>query len=143
MSVQYRVPAYTSKFIDANGVMNKDWYMYLAGLAGTVKQAIRRLVPGSVLTGSVATYYTASNVAATITAANLTNSTGGPISATVYLVPAGQTAGPAYLFISAHSVAAGGSYQCPEIVGQVLERGGTIQAFGSGLTFSVSGTEVS
>ena len=143
MSVQYRIPAFTAKVLDAAGNMSKDWYLYLAGLASGASGAARALVPGVTLTGSVASYYTANNVAATITAANLSNPTGSSISASIYLVASGQSPNPSNLLISGHSIGSGGSYQCPELIGQVLARGGSIQAVGSGLSFSVSGTEAS
>jgi hypothetical protein len=104
---------------------------------------IKRLVSGSALTGGAATYYTAQPLTrARITAATLTNTTGAPIQATVYLVPSGGVAGAANTVISTKTIAPGETYHCPELVNQVIEPSGTIQALGNGLTFVVSGVEI-
>src|SRR5688572_161067 len=100
----------------------------------------KRLVSGSQLTGSAATYYTAPSLTkARIQAAALTNTTGGAVACTVYLVPSGGSAGATNTFISARSIAAGETYPCPELINQVIEAGGTIQALGLNVTLAVSG----
>lgn len=136
-----RIPNVTSKILMPDGTMNRDWYQYLQLLGQGITKPTVRLINGSVLTGSIATYYTSpTNTAATITAATLTNTTAGTVSVSVYLVPQGGTAGPSNILISAHSITAGNSYTCPELINQVVERGGAIQAVGNGVTFVVSGT---
>lgn len=104
---------------------------------------IKRMVSGSQLTGVVAGYYTTpANTKAAIKSAALTNTTGGAAVCTVYLVPSGGTPGASNTFISARSVAPNETYTCPELINQVLEAGGTIQAFGLDVTLAVSGAEV-
>lgn len=103
----------------------------------------RSLVPGSLLTGSAAVYYTAgTGVRAIIKSASVINTTGGTVAVTVYKVPNAGSPGASNTIISARNVAAGETYNCPELVNHVVDSGGTLQAFGSGLTFAVSGAEV-
>lgn len=103
------------------------------------------LVPGSVLTNSTATYYTGTNVTATIRNATVTNPTGGAVTVTLYIVPSGGSAAASNEKIAARSVAAGETYLCPELIGANVAVGGTIQAVASAntsLTLMVSGYEV-
>ena len=62
------------------------------------------------------------------------------------LVTSGDTAGNQNLILKAKSLAAGETYTCPEIVGQVLEPGGfisTIAGAATSITIRASGREVS
>jgi hypothetical protein len=103
----------------------------------------KRLVAGSVLTGSAVTYYTAPTATRAIPrSAQLVNTTASAVSCTVYVVPSGGTAGAANTVISGKSIAAGETYNCPELVNQVLEPGSTLQALGNGVTLAVSGVEI-
>lgn len=106
----------------------------------------KRLVSGSQLTASAATYYTApASTKAVIKAASITNTTASPATATVYLVPSGDTAGATNEVIAAKSIAPGETYNCPELVNQVIEAAGTLQALSgtpSALTLVVSGSEI-
>lgn len=106
---------------------------------------LKNLVPGSQLTTGALTYYTATNLAASITNATITNTTGGAVTATVYIIPSGGTAGATNVKISARSIAAGETYLCPELIGADVMSGGIIQALassGSALTLMISGLEV-
>ncbi len=106
----------------------------------------KKLVASQQLTGSNATYYTATNVYTIIDSAYLCNTTGGAVTATIDLVDSGGTAGVSERCISARSIAAGETYPCPELVGQILNPGDTIQGLASAatsITFRVSGREVS
>lgn len=76
-----------------------------------------------------------------IKSAVLTNSTAAPVAASVYMVPAGASAGVANIVISAHSIAPGESYPCPELISQGLNAGGFIAASGLGLTFKFTATD--
>lgn len=100
----------------------------------------RRLVT-TALTGSAAVVYTAGS-RCTISAATLCNSTGGAVSCSLWLVPAGGAAGAGNVVLSAQSVAAGATRVCAELVGQSLEPGGQIVALGAGVALVVSGNEV-
>lgn len=104
----------------------------------------KRLVPGSQLTTSAATYYTATGVKARIDAMALTNTSAGAVTATVHLVPSGGSAGASNCILSARSLAAGETYVVPGALGQWVETGGTIQALASGatsITLVASGVE--
>ena len=103
----------------------------------------KRLVYGAVMTGSAAVYYTAgATTKAVIKSATITNTTAGAVPATVHIVPVAGTAGAATAAISLRSVAANETYNCPELVNQVIEAGGMVQALGSGLTLMMSGVEI-
>ena len=105
----------------------------------------KRLVDGSQLTASAATYYTApANTLATISACTLTNTTAGAITATVYLVASGGTAGVTNCILSARNLAAGESFNVGSAIGQTLAAGGTLQALassGTSITLVASGYE--
>lgn len=106
----------------------------------------RRMVSGSQLTTSAATYYTATNVKAQIQALTLTNTSAGAVTVTVYLVPDGGTAGDSNTVLDTKSINAGESYKVIEAIGQWLEAGGTIQALASSataITLVASGIEYS
>jgi hypothetical protein len=76
-----------------------------------------------------------------IKAASAINTTAAPIALSVYLVPALGIAGPANSLISARSIGPGESYQCPELVNQGLNPGGSLQALGNGLTFKYTAVD--
>lgn len=104
----------------------------------------KRLVEGSILSASAATYYTATNVKARIDAFALTNTTAGAVTATVNLVPSAGTAGASNCVLSAQSIAAGATLIVPGAIGQWLEAGDTIQASASAatsITLVASGVE--
>lgn len=105
----------------------------------------RKLVAAQQLTGSNATYYTATNVRTVIDKCTVTNTTAGAVTLTLDIVDAGGSAGATERIISAKSIAAGETYRCPEMVGHVLENGDTIQGLASAatsLTIRVSGREI-
>lgn len=103
----------------------------------------KRLVNGSQLTGAAATYYTApASTKAVVKSCAICNTTAGAIAVTVYLVPSGGTAGVTNAVISGLSVAANATYACPELVNQVIEAAGTLQALGANLTIVASGMEL-
>lgn len=95
----------------------------------------QRLVSGVQLTASAATYYTApANTLTTVSACTLTNTTAGAVTATVYLVPNGGTAGVTNIILSAKIIAAGESYNVMPAIGQTILSGGTIQALAGAAT---------
>ncbi len=104
------------------------------------------LIASQQLTGSNATYYTATNVRTIIDKMTLCNTTAGAITATIDLVDSGGSAGATERIISARSIAAGETYTCPEAVGHILNPGDTIQGLASSatsITIRASGREVS
>lgn len=77
-----------------------------------------------------------------IRAATICNGTAGPIAASVYLVPAAGNPDATNIMISARTIAPGESYLCPELIGQGLNPGGSVQALGAGLTFKYSANDI-
>ena len=95
----------------------------------------RRIIAGSQLTASAATYYTApTNTRCVIKRLSLTNTTAGAVTATIYLVPSGGSAGATNTLTSARTLAAGETWDCVSAEGHVLEAGGTVQALASAIT---------
>lgn len=108
---------------------------------------LKKLVPGSELTASAATYYTCpTGTRAKITHATATNHhASNGITMTVYLVPVGGSADDNTMVIDAMPVGPKETLTLSEIIGHVLEAGGTIQALAgsaSEVAFHVSGAEV-
>ena len=103
----------------------------------------KRLINGSTLTGSAATYYTAPDSTKTvIKKLPIVNTTAGAVACTIYLVVSGGTAGSTNTIAYSKSVAAGETWSCPDAENMVLEAGGTIQALGTGLTIMASGIQI-
>lgn len=75
-----------------------------------------------------------------ITAASITNTTGGAIQATVNFAPASGT-GTSNTLISGRPIAAGETYPCPELIGQGVNAGGAVWAMGNGLSFKYAAKE--
>lgn len=99
----------------------------------------RRIIEGSQLTGSAATYYTApAATRARIRKLTFCNTTVGAVAVTVYLIPSGGSAGAANTLWSAKSLAPGETKECYEAQGHVLETGDFIQALG--LNVTIQGT---
>lgn len=106
----------------------------------------QRFVAGSQLTASAATYYTApANTKAIIQHMALTNTTAGAVTATVHIISTGSTESASNMVISARTIAAGETYNCPEAIGAVILATGTIRALaGSATSISIqaSGVEI-
>lgn len=107
----------------------------------------KRLVSGSQLTTSIATYGTAvgANRRQRIDKCTITNTTGTARYVDLHLVPSGGSADATNQVIDGKVIAAGETYACgDEVVGHWLEPGGTIQALAeaaTALTLMVSGVE--
>jgi len=108
---------------------------------------VKRFSPStSQLTTSASTIYTATGLRAQVLAATVTNTSGGAVSVTIYLVPNGQSAGDANTLVKARSLNAGESYKVIELVGQAMNAGDTIQALASAntaISMMVGGAEYS
>jgi len=77
-----------------------------------------------------------------IKSASLTNTTAAPVAASVNLVPLAGTATAANTFISLRPIAAGETYNCPELIGKGLNPGGFVQALGLGVSFAYSASDI-
>lgn len=106
----------------------------------------KRLVSGSQLTTSAATYYTApASTKTRISAFTATNTTAGAVTVTVYLVPSGGSADNTNKVADVVSLAANETKAITGAIGHVLEAAGTIQALASANTsinIVVSGYEI-
>lgn len=105
----------------------------------------KALVQSKFLESVQTSQYAATGVKAIIDKCTVFNGTAGAVAFGANLVNSGGTAGSSNLFIS-RLIQVGEEYECPELVGQVLEQGGflsTIAGSPSSLTFRVSGREIS
>jgi hypothetical protein len=101
------------------------------------------LIAPQQLTNAVASYYTSTNIKTRIDKLSITNPTGSAATATLYLVPAAGAANAGTTITSAKSVAPGETWNCPDMVSQILLAGGTIQAVASvGATLTISSAGV-
>jgi len=107
----------------------------------------KALFEGTALTTSNVDLYTSpTNVKTSIQSANLVNTTAGAVIAYVYLIESGGTASAANAAICALSLGGNATYQCPELVNQVMESGDKITAHASAnasISFRASGAQVS
>lgn len=106
----------------------------------------KRLVDGSQLTTSAATYYTCPTLTrARIATFAATNTSGGAVTISVHLVPSAGSATDSNIVADEISLAAKETKSISGAIGQVLEAGGTIQALASANTainIVVSGYEI-
>jgi len=90
---------------------------------------------------SAVTLYTARNVFTIVDKLTLTNTSNIAQSVTIYLPNSGGTFGNNNAVLFQRGIAPTETYQCPEIVGQVILSGGTLVASASqGGTIVISGT---
>ena len=102
----------------------------------------KALITSQQITNAAVTYYTSTNIVTIVDSFKLVNTTGGAVTATVSI---GANAASTQM-IAARSLAAGETYNCPEMVGQILNSGELIQALasaGSSITIRASGRTVS
>lgn len=106
----------------------------------------KRIVSGSQLTTSAATYYTCPTLTrCRIAAFTATNTSGSAATVTVYLVPSGDSAADTNIVAKAISLAASETKSISGAIGQVIESGGTLQALasaGTAIGIVVSGYEI-
>jgi hypothetical protein len=91
------------------------------------------------------TQYTASGVKTIIDKFTATNGSGSAATLAVNIVASGGAAGATNLILSPKSIAAGETYTCPELVGQILSAGDFISTnagTASAIVIRISGREV-
>ena len=86
------------------------------------------------IAASATTYYTSTNCRTRIDKVTVCNTTAGTLTFTMYKIPSGGTASATNTVISAHSILAGETYTCPELVGHWLAPSDFIQALASSAT---------
>ena len=101
------------------------------------------LVQNTALPGAVAAQYTAPTGKATlISHAVFTNTTAGTLTVTAHIVPSGASVLASTKVLDAYSLTAHTAYASPEVAGNVLNAGDTLQCFCSsanGVTLNASG----
>jgi hypothetical protein len=80
------------------------------------------------LAQSAATLYTARNVFTIVDKLTLTNTSNIAQSVTIYMPNPGGVFGNNNAVLFQRGIAPAETYQCPEIVGQVIQQGGTLVA---------------
>ena len=106
---------------------------------------IKNIIPPKQALAVQTDQYTATNCKCIIDKFTVTNTSAANVTFSVNLVASGETAGDANLVLKAKTVVPNETYTCPELVGQVLEAGGTISTIAgaaASLTISASGREV-
>jgi hypothetical protein len=106
---------------------------------------IKNIIPRKQALAAQTDQYTATNCKCIIDKFTVTNTSTANVTFSVNLVASGGTAGDANLVLKAKTVVPNETYTCPELVGQVLEAGGTISTIAgaaTSLTISASGREV-
>lgn len=99
----------------------------------------KALFEGTALTTTNATLYTSpANTKTSIQSASFVNISATASVMYLYLVESGGTANAANAAICALSIASGATYQCPELINQILEAGDIISARASANS-SISG----
>ena len=106
----------------------------------------KNLIPGKLIEASQTAQYTAINVKAIIDKFTVANTTTDNVSFSVNLVLSAGTASADNIVIDTRTIAAGETYMCPEVVGQIIEANGflsTLASAASSLTIRMSGREIS
>ncbi len=93
----------------------------------------KNIVDGVILESSLDTIYTVTNnlLRTKIDSIAFTNFSSANALLTVQIVSSDSTSGNGKLLIKEHEIRAGDTYLAPELNGQGIEEGGTIQAFSS------------
>lgn len=105
----------------------------------------RELIPAKLVENTLTTQFTATAATAVVQVFTVTNITAAVQTISVHLVAGGDTAGTANKVIDARRIAAGETYDFPELAGHVLEAGSsmaTIASAGSSIVLRVSGIEI-
>lgn len=96
---------------------------------------------GAVLGAALATQGSVVPLSTTriIRSATLVNTTAAPVVCSVQVLDAAAASHPK---ISARAIAAGETYNCPELVGKGINAGGALQAMGLGVSFDYTATDI-
>lgn len=106
---------------------------------------VRNIIPRKSAEAAQTTQYTAVNCRCIVDKCTVTNTGAVPVPFSANLVAAAGSPGAANLVLAPKSIAAGETYHCPELTGQVLENGGmlsTLAGTAGVLTISATGREI-
>lgn len=103
------------------------------------------LVQGKRVENAPTAQYTATNLRAIVDGALCTNTTAGAVLLDLWLVPSGGATGDDNKIADSVSIAAHGTYLCPELAGRRLDPGDAVWAQASAvdsLSFRMDGRQV-
>lgn len=103
------------------------------------------LIEAKTLEGAQTDQYQAVGVKARIHKFTVTNQDAIARAVSVNLIPSGGSAGASNLIVKAKNILPGQTYECPELVGQLLAAGGKISTLapsGSSVTCRANGVEI-
>lgn len=103
------------------------------------------LIAPQQVANATTTYYTSTGLKTRIDKLTVTNPTATARSITIYLVPSAGSANDGTTIVKDKVINAGETWNCPDVVGQILAAGGTIQAVASAataLTISAAGVQI-
>lgn len=106
---------------------------------------VKNIVPRKLAENAQTTQYTVATGKTVIDSATVTNVSASNVSFSCNLPAASVATGDGNLVIKARAIAPNETYLCPELVGQVLEKGGiisTLASAASALCISVNGREI-
>ncbi len=107
----------------------------------------KALFEGTALTtGNVTLYTSPANTKTAIQSASFVNTSANAVVMYLYLVESGGSANAANAAIAGLAIASGATYQCPELINQVLEPGDLISAratAGTSISGRASGAQIS
>lgn len=107
---------------------------------------VKNIVPAKQAENAQTTQYTATTATkCIIDKFTATNTTAAAVTLSINLVPLAGAAAAGNRLLSLKGIAAGETYTCPEVVGQVLEAGGfisTLAGAATSITIMASGREV-
>ena len=102
-----------------------------------------QLIAPTALPAAVATQLTVPvNTTYRIGRAGFSNPTAGAVAVTAYLVAAAGAPGAGNQVIDGQVVAAGSTYESPELAGLVMPAGSTLQCFGLAVVLYASGVSI-
>lgn len=109
-------------------------------------QVAKRIISGSQLTASAATYYTVpANTKCVLKRITFCNTDTVPRAITIYLVPSAGSAADSNTITKTKTLYPNETWSCPDSEGHVIEAGGTVQAMAdaaTAITIIGSGVEI-
>lgn len=105
----------------------------------------KNIIASKVAENTDTSQYTAVNCTTIIDKFTVVNTTASAATFTAHIVPAGVAVAAGYVVVSARAISPGETYQCPELVGQIMAPNSfisTVSGTASALTIRASGREI-
>jgi hypothetical protein len=106
---------------------------------------VKNIIPPKQAEAAQTAQYTAVACKTIIDKFTVTNTSAANVTFSTNLIPVSGTAGNSNLILKTRTIVPAETYQCPELVGQVLEAGGfisTLAGTATALTITASGREI-